>query len=47
MRGRVFLSGESAGGNIVHNVVLRKLQEKSRDQVKVKRVVDKSSFIWE
>ena len=32
----MFLSGESVGGNIVHNVVLRKLQEKSCDQVKVK-----------
>ena len=33
---RVFLSGDSAGGNIVHNVALRTIQEQSCDQVKIK-----------
>ena len=33
---RVFLSGDSAGGNIVHNVVIRTIQEQYCDQVKIK-----------
>ncbi|KAJ9702570.1 hypothetical protein PVL29_004349 [Vitis rotundifolia] len=33
---RVFVSGDSAGGNIVHNIALRTIQEQSCDQVKIK-----------
>ena len=33
---RVFLSGDSAGGNIAHNVALKVIQEKTYDHVKIR-----------